>query len=252
MDLTIEDSVALIRLNRPDQLNAINRELRGEVYQAIQQIEHNDSIRVTVLTGAGQRAFCAGADLKEMAAGGRNRTSAPGGFAGFVRHERTKPVIAAVNGLAFGGGFEIVLACDLVVAASHAEFALPEVRRGIIAGGGGALRLSRVLPPVVARELLLTGASLPAADALRWGLVNRVVDGERVLDTARELAKEIVRAAPVAVAATLAVARVVDRQIEGVGWLASDQALERVRLTDDAKEGPSAFSEGRSPTWTGV
>jgi crotonobetainyl-CoA hydratase len=252
VDVSVRNSIAVVRLDRPDRLNAVNARMRAELYDAIEQIECDPLVRVTILTGTGSRAFCAGADLEEMGQGYANRLTARGGFAGFVRHDRAKPVIAAVNGLAYGGGFEIVLACDLVVAADHAVFALPEVKRGIVAGGGGVLRLSRALPPAVARELLLTGSPLAADQALRWGLVNRVVAPSDLISAAEELAVEITRGAPVAITATLAVSRALDRLIEGVGWLSSDQAVERVRLTSDAREGPRAFAERREPVWTGA
>lgn len=252
VEFSIADSIATVRLNRPEKLNAVSWEMRVRLFEIIEQVEDDPAIRVTILTGSGDRAFCAGADLTEMSRGSAKRPSALGGFAGFVRHDRAKPVIAAVNGLAYGGGFEIVLACDMAVACERAVFALPEVRRGILAGGGGALRLSRMLPPALARELLLTGSSMSAAEALRWGLVNRVVPAAQLSETAAELAGSVCAGAPLAVTAALEVSRAVDRLMDGAGWPASDQALARVRQSVDAREGPRAFAERREPKWTGT
>jgi enoyl-CoA hydratase/carnithine racemase len=249
---SVVDSVATIVINRPEKLNAINRDVRASLYEAVERVEEDSTVRVAIITGAGERAFCSGADLHEMKEGAPNRMAAPGGFAGFVRHARTKPFIAAVNGIAYGGGFEIVLACDLVVAAEHARFALPEVLRGIVAAGGGAVRLPRVVPGAIARELLLTGAPIAAAAALRWGLVNRVVAADQVLAEAHALATAICAAAPVAVAASLSIARSSEHVLEAAAWDVNDQAVERIRLTRDAREGPRAFAAKRAPVWSGT
>jgi enoyl-CoA hydratase/carnithine racemase len=235
----VDGHVQTMTINRPTRRNAVNQEVR-------------DGLRAGIITAVGDAAFCAGADLRDMNAGKANSLGgADGGFAGFVRYPRSKPVVAAVNGPALGGGFEIVLACDLVVAADTAWFSLPEPTRGIIAGGGGALRLPQRLPTAVANELLLTGARLSAAEALEWGLVNRVVAPGSVLSTARAIAESICAAAPLAILGTLAVAGAARRAAEAGAWEVNDAAVRAVRLTEDAKEGPRAFAEKRTPQWSG-
>jgi enoyl-CoA hydratase/carnithine racemase len=247
-----EGPVATITLNRPARRNAVDQRTRAALRAAVARLEDDPELRAGILTGAGDAAFCAGADLHEMKSGIGNRLGAAGGgFAGFVRTPRTKPIVAAVNGPALGGGFELVLACELVVSAEHATFSLPEVLRGIMAGGGGAIRLPERLPVALANEILLTGAPLTAADALRWGLANRVVPSAGLMPAALELARAACRGAPVAVASTLAVSALARRAQESASWEASDLAVERVRLTQDAREGPAAFAERREPRWSG-
>ncbi|GGL12661.1 enoyl-CoA hydratase-related protein [Nocardia jinanensis] len=248
----IDGYVQTMTINRPDRRNAVNQDVRDGLRAALDNLERDPGLRAGIITAAGDAAFCAGADLHDMNSGKANSLGgADGGFAGFVRYPRSKPVIAAVNGPALGGGFEIVLACDLVVAAETAWFSLPEPTRGIIAGGGGALRLPQRLPTTVANELLLTGARLSAVKAYDWGLVNRVVAVDRVLSTARELAESICAAAPLAVSGTLAIAGAARKAAEAGAWEVNDAAVRAVRLTADAKEGPRAFAEKRAPQWSG-
>jgi enoyl-CoA hydratase/carnithine racemase len=247
----VDGRVSTITLNRPDQRNAVSPELTQAMDAALQRFEADPEVWVALLTGAGPN-FCAGADLKAIAAGrARELSTEAGGFAGFVRYPRTKPVIAAVRGFALAGGTELVLACDLVVAAEDAVFGLPEVTRGIVAAGGGMFRLPRALPPAIARELLLTGGRLPAVDAHRHGLVNRLVPPEQVLTEARGLADAVCANAPVAVRETLALARAALEIDEDEAWRRSAEASRRVAQSDDAKEGPRAFAEKRPPRWTG-
>ncbi|HWH29795.1 MAG TPA: crotonase/enoyl-CoA hydratase family protein [Mycobacteriales bacterium] len=247
----VDGRVATITLNRPDQRNAVNPELAVALEEATTRFEQDDDVWVAVLTGAGG-FFSAGADLKAIAAGrGRELATERGGFAGFVRLPRRKPVVAAVRGPALAGGTELVLACDLVVAGSDAAFGLPEVTRGIVAAAGGLFRLPRALPRAKALELILTGDRIDAAEAHRLGLVNRVVEPDDVLPTARALAERICRNAPVAVRESLAVARQASDLGEDDGWRLSAAAMERIRQTEDAAEGPRAFAEKREPRWTG-
>lgn len=247
----VDGRVATLTLNRPDQRNAVNPELAGALEEATDRFEADDDVWVAVLTGAGG-FFSAGADLKAIAAGrGRELATERAGFGGFVRHPRRKPVIAAVRGPALAGGTELVLACDLVVAGSDASFGLPEVTRGIVAAAGGLFRLPRVLPRARAIELILTGDRIDAAEAHRLGLVNAVVDPDEVLPTARALAERICGNAPVAVRESLALARQADDISEDDGWRLSAEAMERIRQTEDAAEGPRAFAEKRAPRWTG-
>ena len=247
----VDGRVATLTLNRPDQRNAVSPELTTAMDAALQRVEDDPEVWVALLTGAGPN-FCAGADLKAIAAGrGRELATEAGGFAGFVRYPRTKPVIAAVTGFALAGGTELVLACDMVVAADDAVFGLPEVTRGIVAAGGGMFRLPRALPPAIARELLLTGGRLAASDAHRLGLVNRLVPADQVVATARALADTVCANAPVAVRETLALARAALEIDEQEAWRRSDEARTRVAQSEDAQEGPRAFAEKRSPRWTG-
>lgn len=246
------DGVLLITINRPDKRNAIDSATRRALADAIERLETSPELRVGVLTGAGTTAFCAGMDLVEASTGVANRLGgADGGFAGITRYPRSKPLIAAVNGAALGGGFELVLACDLVIAAEGAWFALPEPLRGIVPGGGGAVRLPLLVPKAIANDVLLAGARLDAGAAERWGLVNRVVPASDLLDAALEKAFEICKAAPLAVSATMAVAGTTFRGLEASAWDVNDASVRFIRTTDDAKEGPRAFAEKRAPRWTG-
>ena len=247
----VDGRVVTLTLNRPEQRNAVNPELAVALEAALDRFEADPDVWVAVLTGAGG-GFSAGADLKAIADGRARELSTPrGGFGGFVRYPRTKPVIAAVSGFALAGGTELVLACDLVVAAEDAFFGLPEVTRGIVAAAGGMFRLPRVIPPARARELLLTGARLPAREAHSLGLVNRLVPAAEVLPAARALADEICANAPLAVRETLALARAALDLTEEEAWQRSIEASQRVAQSEDAKEGPRAFVEKRPPRWTG-
>ncbi|MGA8460410.1 MAG: enoyl-CoA hydratase-related protein, partial [Streptosporangiaceae bacterium] len=216
---TVEDQTLIVTLDKP-KANAVDVATSRALYAAFERLRNNPELRVAILTGAGERFFCAGWDLKAAASGeGVNADHGPGGFAGLTEFlDIGKPVIAAVNGLAFGGGFELVLAADLVVAAEHAEFALTEVTLGLVPDAGGLLRLPGRLPRPIAVELLLTGRRLTAAEAARWGLVNRVVPAEQVMTAARELAGAICAAAPLSVAAALEILRETEATAVGAGY----------------------------------
>ena len=247
----LDGHVATLTLNRPDQRNAVSPELTRAMDAALRRFEQDDDAWVALLTGAGPN-FCAGADLKALAAGrGAELTTEAGGFAGFVRYPRTKPVVAAVRGFALAGGTELVLACDLVVAGTDAQFGLPEVTRGIVAAAGGLFRLPRVLPPARAMELILTAERLGAEEAARWGMVNHLVEPHEVLDTARALADRICRNAPLAVRESLAIARDALRLDDDTAWERSAAAMSRVRSSADAREGVQAFVDKRPAQWTG-
>ena len=247
----VDGHVATLTLNRPEQRNAVDPALTAALGAAMDQLEADDDVWVGILTGAGPN-FCAGADLKSLAAGrAAELATERGGFAGFVRHPRTKPMIAAVRGFALAGGTELVLACDLVVAADDAWFGVPEVSRGIVAAAGGLFRLPRVLPPARALELLLTADRLAAQEAFQHGMVNHLVPAEQVLARARELAERICRNAPLAVRESLAVARQAQLLTDEQGWELSSQAMARARASDDAREGVSAFVDKRAPRWSG-
>jgi len=246
-----DGDLAVITINRPERRNAIDAATAAGLREAVDRLEADERLRVGILTGAGDRAFCAGVDLKAFAAGeGAAIIEGRGGFAGFTAYQRTKPFVAAVNGAALGGGFELVLACDLVVAAESAVFGSPEVKRGLFAVSGGALRLPLMIPRVRALELLLTGDSIDAATALALGLVNRVVPAARLLEEARVLARRISANAPLSIQATLAVARAATGPSEA-HWSACDSEWYRIARSEDAREGPAAFAERRPPRWRG-
>ena len=248
---SLDGHVATLTLNRPDQRNAVSPELTTAMDAAVRRFEEDPDAWVALLTGAGTN-FCAGADLKALNAGrGAELSTEVGGFGGFVRYPRTKPVIAAVRGFALAGGTELVLACDLVVAGTDAQFGLPEVTRGIVAAAGGLFRLPRVIPPGRAMELILTAERLGAEEAARWGLVNHLVEPHEVVDTARALADRICRNAPLAVRESLAIARDALRIDDDEAWARSAAAMQRVRASADAREGVQAFVEKRPAHWTG-
>jgi enoyl-CoA hydratase/carnithine racemase len=245
--------VAIFTLNRPDQRNAVDPDVTRRMNELVTAFEADDELWVGVITGAGSAAFSSGADLKAIAAGRLAEIVGvePGGFAGVVRGTRRKPLLAAVNGAALAGGCEIALACDLIVAADHATFGLPEVRVGIIAGAGGLQRLPRLIAPARALQMILTGATIDAREALALGLVNEVVPAERTLERTLELAQLIAANAPVAVRESLAVARTSMVSSEREAWDRAAVAWEHVLASEDAVEGPRAFSERRQPVWRG-
>jgi crotonobetainyl-CoA hydratase len=248
--------VLVITLDRP-KANAINVPTSRALYAAFDLLRRDDRLRVAILTGAGERFFSAGWDLKAAAKGeGVEADHGPGGFAGLTEFfDIGKPVIAAVNGLALGGGFELVLAADLVVAAEHAEFALTEVTLGLVPDAGGLLRLASRLPRPIAVEWLLTGRRIGAAEAARWGLVNQVVPLADLMPTALELARAIAAAAPLSVAAALEILRETEGSAVPEGYqIMRDGGLpayRRMLSSEDAQEGVRAFTEHRPPRWTG-
>jgi crotonobetainyl-CoA hydratase len=252
--------VAVLTLNRPEALNAVNAALADELGGYLERAAADDEVRAIVVTGAG-RAFCAGADLKEIAAG---RSIAPTahpewGFAGLAQHWVSKPLIAAVNGYAMGGGTEIALACDLVVASEQAAFGLPEVKRGLFAAAGGVIRLQRQIPIKLAAQLALTGDPVDAATARQWGLVNDVVPAGEVVLRALELAGRIAANAPLSVRHTKRVLHQTasagsDWDAEWNGgdpWRINAEAMDAVFGSADAVEGATAFARKRAPVWTG-
>jgi enoyl-CoA hydratase/carnithine racemase len=243
--------VATLTIDRPERRNAVDPETSQAMSEAVHALDADRDVRVIVLTGAGD-VFCAGADLAAVAAGRtREIIGVPGGFGGLTRSDRGTPVIAAVNGHALAGGFELMLACDLAVAAEDAQFGLPEVARGIIAGAGGLVRLPLALAPKRALELILTAGRMTASEAHAFGLVNRVVTREQVLPAAYELAERIAANAPVAVRESRRVALEALEHGARAGWEANEAAWEVVLASEDALEGPRAFTEKRPPEWRG-
>jgi len=246
-------NVAVITINRPEARNAVNAAVSTGVGDALEEAARDADVRAVVITGAGDKSFCAGADLKAIARGENLYHPAHGewGFAGYVHHFIDKPTIAAVNGTALGGGTEIAMASDLVVAADSATFGLPEVKRGLIAAAGGVFRVMSHLPRKVAMELLMTGEPITASDAREWGLINEVVGGS-VLDAALALAARITVNAPLSVQASKRIAYGVDDGAiaeEELGWGRTAREMRSLLKSEDAKEGPLAFAEKRPAVW---
>ncbi len=248
----VGEHVLLVKINRPEKRNAINGAIAQGIGQAVRTAEEDPQIRAVVLSSTGDQSFCAGADLAEVAAGNHAALlTKEGGFAGIIEARRTKPWIVAVDAPAFGGGVEICLACDLLVASEIASFALPEVKRGIFAGGGGVFRLPRRIPPAVAYEMLLLGDAISSKRAYELGLVNRVVAAGEAEAEALKMAAQIAEGAPIAVQQSLRVARLAGDPDETELFAAMREAGKVVRESADAKEGTRAFLERRKPVWTG-
>lgn len=238
--------ISVITLCRPTKRNAVNAELAAGLDRALNDFEDEPDQRVAILTG-GPRVFCAGTDLRD----GPGEPSARGGEYGIARRRRTKPLIAAVEGVAYGGGFEIVMTCDLVVASATARFALPEVKRGLVANTGALFRTTRLVPPNVAKELLLTGEPIDATEAHRLGFVNRVVPEAEALAGAIALAESIAANGPLAVSQTLQAIDATLAADDEAGWAATARTQEVILGSDDLREGIDAFFEGRPPVWRG-
>lgn len=243
--------VAIVTLNRPEAKNAINRALEQALFDALERIDHDPGIRVGIVTARGE-TFCAGADLKERSnqvAGDKQAAIAPPARESIVSRPHAKPLIAAVEGAAIGGGLEIVLACDLLVASRTATFSLPEVKWGQLATGGGLFRLPRVVPKRIALELAITASRLDAERAYSVGLVNVLCPPGEALDQAVLMAERIAANGPLAVRFTREVMEATVHSSETDAWRITREAAERNRQSEDAKEGPLAFAEKRPPRW---
>lgn len=249
-----EDGVFTITLNRPEKLNALLPEMHLALEEAFDRFAADDALRVCVIKGAGERAFCAGSDLTAFSTDGSSpypRT----GYAGLAqRYDLSKPVIAAVNGICLGGGFELALSCDMIVAAESAVFGLPEPKVGLIAIGGGIHRLVRQVGLKQAMGPLLTGRNIPAAEGLAMGFVSELVSADQLGDTVARLCAQIVANAPLAVQLTKELAMWgLDQPTlaDALTGQAEQPAFHRWLASDDAREGPKAFAEKRKPEWTG-
>ncbi len=243
-----EGRIAIFTINRPEVMNAINRQARIELNEAMVNFNNDSGLWVGILTGAGDKAFSAGADITEMRGKGSRSTLGP--IAG-IEHalDSKKPMIAAINGYCLGGGLELALQCDIRIAAEHARLGQPEILRGLIPGGGGSQRLPRMLPWCKAAEILLIGKPIDAQEAYRTGLVNKVVPLDKLISTAKEWAKAICEAAPLAVRTTKeAMFRGYDMSLND-GLALEQKLLREIRVTEDFTEGTRAFVEKRKPDY---
>ncbi|MEI8058406.1 MAG: enoyl-CoA hydratase-related protein [Actinomycetes bacterium] len=251
----VDGQILIVTLDRP-KANAVDAPTSRAIYEAFVQLRDDPDLRVGILTGAGDRFFCAGWDLKAAAAGeAADADWGGGGFAGITEFwDLGKPVIAAVNGMAFGGGFELALAADIVIAADHAVFALTEARLGLAADAGGLFIVPAIVPKPIAVELLITGRRLSADEAARLGLVNHVVPAGELMAKAREIALRIIESAPLSVAAILEVLEATHGMNPQDGFARIRAGLphySKVASSEDAQEGARAFVEGRPPVWQG-
>ena len=252
--------VLILRINRPEARNALNPAVITGIGNGLTTADEDDSVGAVVITGTGDRAFCAGMDLRGFAAGGsgggapagddEDRARGASTYNRFIRQGAAKPVIGAANATAVAGGFELLLACDMVVASDQASFGLPEVKRGLFAAGGGT-QLGRRIPRAIAYELLLTGDTIPADRALAIGLVNKVVPADQVLDEAIALAERIVANGPLGIAATKRLIRTAVDLGPAAAWELQDELQPQVFGSEDAKEGATAFIERRPAVWKG-
>jgi enoyl-CoA hydratase len=242
-------AVQVITINRPEAKNALNEAVAIGIAAAVDELEESDDLHVGVLTGAGG-TFCAGMDLKAFLRG-ESPTVDGRGLGGITLAPPRKPLIGAVEGWAVAGGFELLLACDMVVAAETAKFGVPEVKRALVAGAGAALLLPQRIPQAIALELLLTGDPISAERAAQLGLVNQITPEGGALDGAVALAATIAANGPLAVAVTKQIARSASDWTQDEGWAKQNELMEPVFTSEDAREGATAFAEKRAPIWTG-
>jgi enoyl-CoA hydratase len=250
VNIQVIDKIQIITVNRPEARNAINYETAQELLKAFEALDANPDVVAGILTGA-NNTFCSGMDLKAFAKTGQRPYAGDRGFAGLCEKPPRKPLIAAIEGYALAGGFEMALACDLIVAASNATFGVPEVKRGIVPGSGGMLRLPSRIPYHVAMEAVLTGEMMSAQRMNQYGLINRLVEPGKALETALELARLIAANGPLAVQTAKQIV------VQSRDWRQADMFdLQRPRIAHiftsaDAREGATAFAEKRKPVWRG-
>ena len=251
VDYEVDGRIALLTIRRPEARNAVNGDVARGMEAALDKLEEDDDVWIGIVAGEGP-VFSAGADLKAISSGqAGDLQTERGGFGGIAARERTKPVIAAVDGPALAGGCEIALSCDLIVASTNARFGLPEVKRSLAAAAGGLFRLPRVLPPKVAMEIVLTGDPIPAERAYALGMVNELVEPGEAVNAARALAERIAVNAPLAVRESRKVVLAAATEDDETLWKMSGRAMMTLAGTEDFAEGPLAFIEKRPPNWKG-
>lgn len=247
----LKDGVLIVTLNRDERRNAIDPETSQMMEDILNDAEKDMAVRVIIITGAGERSFCAGEDLSAYDENGGCQTIMAHGFAGITERVSEKPIICAVNGTAVAGGLEIAVACDLIVAADHARFGLSEVKVGLLATSGGLIRLPKLVPQKIAAEMCLTGKLIPASRAYEIGLVNYVVPANEVMDKAMELAQTIAANAPISLRLTKEIFHIAPQVSQEDAQRFCNRCWDYVEKTEDAVEGPRAFLEKRKPNWSG-
>lgn len=246
-----EDGILILRINRPEKRNALNGVTSAAMEDIVNKAEKDSKVRVIIVTGTGEKSFCAGEDLSELSETGECQTVMEHGFGGLTDRLSSKPIICAVNGTAVGGGMEIAVSCDVIVAAEHARFGLPEVKVGLIASTGGLVRMARELPRKVAMEMCLTGKLIYAPEAKEIGIINYVVASDQVMDKALEIAGLIAANAPLSLKMTKNIMHMAPQMSEEDAMRYCDIAYKFIEKTEDGIEGPLAFMEKRSPNWKG-
>lgn len=245
----LKDGVLIVTINRDERRNAIDPETSAMMEDIFNDAEKNPEVRVIIITGAGERSFCAGEDLAAFGENGECQTIMAHGFAGITERVSSKPIICAANGTAVAGGLEIALACDIIVAAEHARFGLSEVKVGLLATSGGLIRLPNVIPRKIAAEMCLTGKLINADRAYEVGLVNYVVPADQVMDKAMELAQTIAANAPISLRLTKEIFHIAPQTSFEDAQRFCNRCWDYVEKTEDAQEGPQAFLEKRKPQW---
>ncbi|MBZ7987216.1 enoyl-CoA hydratase/isomerase family protein [Campylobacter canadensis] len=247
----LNDGILLLKINRESKANALNGVTSYAMEEVLNKAENDKDVRVIIITGAGFKAFCAGEDLSELSSSGECATVTPHGFGGITNRLSKKPIIAAVNGFAVGGGMEIAMSCDLIVAAEHAKFGLTEVKIGLIASTGGLVRLARDIPTKLAMDMMLTGRVIKADEALKHNLINKVVSSENLLDEAYELARTICKNAPLSLEFSKMIFHRAKQMSLEDATAYCDIAYRFIEKTADGIEGPKAFMEKREAKWQG-
>lgn len=245
----LKDGVLIVTINRNERRNAIDPATSAEMEEIFNDAEKNPEVRVIIITGAGDRSFCAGEDLAAFGENGECQTIMAHGFAGITERLSTKPIICAANGTAVAGGLEIALSCDIIVAADNARFGLSEVKVGLLATSGGLIRLPNRIPRNIAAEMCLTGTLIPAQRAYEVGLVNHVVPKEELMDKAMEIAQTIAANAPIPLRLTKEIFHIAGQTSLEDAQRFCNRCWDYVEKTEDAMEGPQAFLEKRKPNW---
>lgn len=246
-----DDGILILTINRPEKRNALNGVTSAKMEEIINRAEKDSAVRVIIVTGAGEKSFCAGEDLSELSSTGECQTVTEHGFGGLTNRLCPKPIICAVNGAAVGGGMEIAVSCDIIVAVKGARFGLPEVKVGLIASTGGIVRMARELPRKVAMEMCLTGKLIYADEAKEIGIVNHVVEPDELMPKAIEIAELIAANAPLSLKMTKEIMHLAPSMSLEDAMRYCDISYRFIEKTEDGVEGPLAFVEKRKPNWKG-